>query len=53
VIKPRKMRWTGHAACIGEMRNSYIILVRKSEAKRPLGRPNHRCEVILEWVLGR
>jgi hypothetical protein len=27
------------------MRNSYKILVRKPEGKRPLGRPRHRCEV--------
>jgi len=25
-----------------EMRNAYKILVRKSEGKRPLGRPRHR-----------
>jgi hypothetical protein len=25
-----------------EMRNAYIILVGKSEGKRPLGRPRHR-----------
>jgi hypothetical protein len=35
----RRMRWMGHAACMGEMRNSYKILVRKPEGKRPLGRP--------------
>jgi hypothetical protein len=26
----------------GEMRNVYKILVRKSEGKRPFGRPKHR-----------
>jgi len=27
LIKPRRMRWTGHVACTGEMRHSYKILV--------------------------
>jgi len=36
VINSRKMRWVGHVAWIGEMRNAYSILVGKSEEKRPL-----------------
>jgi hypothetical protein len=28
--------------CMGNMRNSYKILVRRSEGKSPLGRPRHR-----------
>jgi hypothetical protein len=36
------MRWAGHVARIGEKRNSYRLLVRKPEGKRPLGRPRHR-----------
>jgi hypothetical protein len=28
------MRWAGHAARMGEMRNAYDILVGKSEGKR-------------------
>jgi len=27
------MRWTGHAACMGEMENAYLILVSKPEEK--------------------
>jgi hypothetical protein len=42
IIKSRRMRWVGHVACIGEMRNSFNILVGKHEEKRPLGRPRHR-----------
>jgi len=42
VIKPRRMRWARHIACVGEMRNAYNILVGKPEGKRPLGRPRHR-----------
>jgi len=38
------MRWVGHVACMGEVRNSYKILVRKSEGKRPSGIPMHRQE---------
>jgi hypothetical protein len=36
------MRWTGHVARMGEKRNVYRVLVRKSEGKRPLGRPRRR-----------
>jgi hypothetical protein len=41
VIKLRRMRWVGHVAWIGERRGAYRVLVRKTEGKRPLGRP--RC----------
>jgi hypothetical protein len=42
VIKLRTMRWVHNVACMGQLRNSYRILVRKPEGKRPLGRPLHR-----------
>jgi hypothetical protein len=42
IIKPRRMRWSGHVARIGEKRNAYRLLVRKPEGKRPLGRPRRR-----------
>jgi len=42
VIKSRRMRWAGHVARIGEKRGSYMVLVGKSEGKRPLGRPRSR-----------
>jgi len=29
---------------MGEMRNSYGILVEKPEGKRPFGWPKHKCE---------
>jgi hypothetical protein len=38
------MRWAGHVARIGEMRNINSILVGKSEKRRPLGRPKFRWE---------
>jgi hypothetical protein len=40
--KSRRMRWAGHAARMGKMRNAYMILVGKPEGKRPLGRPRRR-----------
>jgi hypothetical protein len=44
MIKSRRMRWTGHIARMGEMRNMYKILVGKPERKRPLGRHRRRWE---------
>jgi len=38
------MRWTGHVASMGEMRNAYKILIGQPEEKSPLGRPRRRCE---------
>jgi hypothetical protein len=43
-IKPRKIRWTGHVARMGEKRNAYRIFVGKTEGKRLLGRP--RCRLV-------
>jgi hypothetical protein len=34
MIKSRRMRWVGHVAHTGEMKNSYRILVGKPEEKR-------------------
>jgi hypothetical protein len=42
--KSRTERWEGHIARIGEMRNTYKILIEKPEGKRPLQRPRHRWE---------
>ena len=42
VIKPRRMRWAGHVARMGEERGMYRVLVGKPEGKRPLGRPRRR-----------
>jgi hypothetical protein len=35
------MKWVGHVACMGEMRNVYKILVRYPEGKSLLRRPMH------------
>jgi hypothetical protein len=44
VVKSRRMRWTGHVACMGEDRGVYRVLVGKPKGKRPLGRPRRRWE---------
>jgi len=44
VVKSRRMRWTGHLACMGEDRRVHRVLVGKPEGKRPLGRPRRRRE---------
>jgi hypothetical protein len=33
------MSWEDNVARMGEMRNAYTILIRKSEGKIPLGKP--------------
>jgi hypothetical protein len=33
VIKSRRMRWTGHAACMRETRGAYKVSVGRSEGK--------------------
>jgi hypothetical protein len=40
----KKMRWAGHVALMSEMRGAYDILVKKTEGRRPLGRPRPRWE---------
>jgi hypothetical protein len=45
------MRWAGHIAYMGAMRNERKTLVGNPEGKRPLGRLRRRWEIILEWIL--
>jgi hypothetical protein len=35
---------------MGEMRNAFIILVRKPEGKRPLGKSRHRFDGIRMYL---
>ena len=44
VVTSRRMSWVKHVAHMGERRGIYRLLVRKLEAKRPLGRPRNRWE---------
>jgi len=43
-IQLRRKGWVGHVAGMGERRGVFKDLVRKSEEKRPLGRPRSRWE---------
>jgi hypothetical protein len=38
------MRWTGHVAHIGKMRNTQTVLVGKPDGNRLYGRPRRRSE---------
>jgi hypothetical protein len=42
MIKPKRMRWAGHIARIGERSNAYRISVGKPEERRPLGNPRRK-----------
>ena len=44
VVKPRRMRWAGHVARMGDDRGVHRVLVGKPEGKRPLGIPRRRWE---------
>ena len=44
VIKSKRMRWAWHVAHMGERRGVYMVLVKKPEGKRSLGRPRRRWE---------
>jgi hypothetical protein len=49
--KSRRRRWAGYIARMREKRNTYRVLVGKSEGKRPLGRPNVSGWTILKWIV--
>jgi hypothetical protein len=42
MVKSRRMRWEGHVARVGEIKNSFKIVGGKPEEMRPLIRPRHR-----------
>jgi hypothetical protein len=44
------MGWAGHVARMGEMRNTYKILVGTPEKKRPLEDLLVSGKIILEWI---
>ncbi|KAJ4447219.1 hypothetical protein ANN_09221 [Periplaneta americana] len=41
---PRRLKWAGHVARMGESKIAYRVLVGRPEGKRPLGRPRRRWE---------
>jgi ribosomal protein L34 len=44
VINARRLRQAGYVAQMGARRGAHMLSVRKSEGRRPLERPRHRCE---------
>jgi hypothetical protein len=46
VNKSRQVRWAGHIAHMGELRNGYKVLVGKPEKKMSLGRSKRRWEIL-------
>jgi hypothetical protein len=44
VIKSKGVRWVGHVAHMGEMRNIYKILVGKLEGTIPLEKYRHKYQ---------
>jgi hypothetical protein len=50
-MKSRKIGWSGHISCMGEMRNAYIIFVRKPEGKRHLEDTVVDGRIVLKWIV--
>jgi hypothetical protein len=44
MVKSRRMKWSGHAARMGEGRGVFRVLVGRPEGKRPVGRSRRRWE---------
>jgi hypothetical protein len=53
VIISIRLNWVEHVARLGEVRNSYYILVGKLQRKRPLGRSRCRWEDNIKSVLDK
>jgi hypothetical protein len=51
MIKSKSIRYMGHVAHMGEMRNAYKMLVAKPEETRLLRRPRSRWEDNIKMYL--
>jgi hypothetical protein len=51
VIKSKRMRWTGHVACIGDMRNAYKIWSENLVGCDLMEDLSIDGRQILEWIL--
>ena len=51
MIRPRKMRWAGHVARMGERIGAYRVFMVKYDRKRPLGGRRHRWEDNVKMAL--
>jgi hypothetical protein len=47
------MRWAGHEAHMGEIRNAYNILVGKPEGKDHTENLGIDERIILKWIFGK
>jgi hypothetical protein len=52
VIKSNRMKWAGNAACMGEMRNMYHILVGSLNGRDHFEDLDMDGKIILECILG-
>jgi len=39
----------GYVARMGDRRSAYRVLVKRTDGKRPLGRPGH-IRIVLKWL---
>jgi hypothetical protein len=53
VFTSKTMRWAGHTACMGEVRDKYKILVGRHEGKRPPEDLDIDVRITLELILGK
>jgi hypothetical protein len=50
VLKSRRMRWSGHVACMGEERGVHRVLVGKPEERGHWGDPEVDGRITLRWI---
>jgi hypothetical protein len=46
IIKSNKMIWVGHATHMGEIRNAYTILFRKSQGMKQVSTSTNEWEIL-------
>jgi hypothetical protein len=52
-MESRRMRWTGHIACIGMIRNEYKICLDNLKGTDHSGDLVVDGRITLEWILGK
>jgi hypothetical protein len=50
-IKPRRMKWTGHLACLGKRKVTYRVWMGSSEGKNHLEDLGVDGRIILKWIM--
>jgi hypothetical protein len=53
MIKSRKMRWAGHVARIGGIRNALTVLLENLKRKHHFEDQDADLKIILKWMLER